>query len=154
LTNLLSSARVRFTVLAALLGVLAGLGVFTFNYAEGLSYLSNDPNACVNCHIMREQYQGWTHSSHKEFAACNDCHTPHTFVRKWLTKGLNGWNHSFAFTTGNFDEPIRIKERNAKIVQENCVDCHQVLVSQIENSVLHDEEVECVRCHSEVGHSN
>ncbi len=40
--------------LAGLFGGVAGLGGFTFTYAQGFSYLSNDPQACVNCHIMRE----------------------------------------------------------------------------------------------------
>ncbi|HET9764987.1 MAG TPA: cytochrome c nitrite reductase small subunit, partial [Casimicrobiaceae bacterium] len=39
--------------LAVLVGVLAGLGGYTFLYAEGFSYMSSDPRACVNCHIMR-----------------------------------------------------------------------------------------------------
>ena len=43
---------------AILLGVLVGLSSYTFNYAEGLSYLSNDPAACVNCHIMNDEYNG------------------------------------------------------------------------------------------------
>ena len=34
-------------------GVLLGIGATTFEYAEGLSYLSTDPKACANCHIMR-----------------------------------------------------------------------------------------------------
>ena len=40
-------------------GVLAGLGGYTFHYAAGTSYFSADSAACVNCHIMREQYDGW-----------------------------------------------------------------------------------------------
>ena len=28
-------------------------------YAQGFSYLSDDPAACANCHIMREHYDGW-----------------------------------------------------------------------------------------------
>ena len=43
-------------VLTCLLGVPAGIGVFTFVYAKGFSYLSTDPRACVNCHIMNPQY--------------------------------------------------------------------------------------------------
>ena len=43
-------------VLAVLLGILAGVGGYTFVYAEGLSYMSNDPKVCVNCHIMQPQY--------------------------------------------------------------------------------------------------
>lgn len=39
---------------ALLLGVMAGAGSYTANHAQALSYLSNDPKACVNCHIMRE----------------------------------------------------------------------------------------------------
>jgi len=44
-------------------GVLLGLGGTTFDYAEGLSYLSTDPAACANCHIMQPQYDAW----HKAF---------------------------------------------------------------------------------------
>jgi len=39
-------------VLACLLGVPAGIGAFTFVYANGYSYLSTDPRTCLNCHIM------------------------------------------------------------------------------------------------------
>jgi len=31
-------------------GVVGGTGGYTFYYAEGASYLSNDPTACINCH--------------------------------------------------------------------------------------------------------
>jgi cytochrome c nitrite reductase small subunit len=40
-------------IIAIVLGVVLGLGAFTFDYGEGLSYFSTDPKACVNCHIMR-----------------------------------------------------------------------------------------------------
>ncbi len=138
--------------LAGLLGVLFGLGMFTFVYAEGTSYLSNNPETCMNCHIMREQFEGWNHSSHKAVAVCNDCHTPHNPVGKWAVKAWNGLNHSWAFTTGNFPEPIRIKSFNADIVQANCVECHRDTVSQIITIAPHDEELRCVTCHGNVGH--
>jgi cytochrome c nitrite reductase small subunit len=41
-------------VLAILLGVLAGVGGYTFCYAQGASYLSNGPKARAHRHIMRE----------------------------------------------------------------------------------------------------
>src|SRR5690348_5208416 len=50
--------------LSALVGVLLGLGTFTFRAAKGTAYLSNNPTACVNCHIMRDQYDSWQKSSH------------------------------------------------------------------------------------------
>ena len=37
------------------LAALIGVGAFTFQYGEGLSYFSTDPDACANCHIMRPQ---------------------------------------------------------------------------------------------------
>lgn len=137
--------------LALLFGVFAGLSIFTFDYGEGLSYFSNDPAACQNCHIMRAQFDAWNHSSHKHVAACNDCHTPHSFAAKYIVKGINGWNHSLAFTTGNFPDPIRIRAFNARIAQDNCVDCHAGLVSQIHGAGK-DEETDCVSCHGNVGH--
>lgn len=135
-------------------GILFGLGIFTFNYAEGLSYFSNDPSTCINCHIMRDQFEGWNHSSHQNVATCNDCHTPHQFLNKWLVKGLNGWNHSRAFTTGNFIEPIQITQFNAQIAHENCIDCHQTALTYINNSSNNQAELDCIRCHGNVGHDS
>jgi cytochrome c nitrite reductase small subunit len=43
-------------LLAVLAGALAGLGGFTFSYAEGFSYLGDDPKTCKNCHIMNGQF--------------------------------------------------------------------------------------------------
>ena len=63
--------------LCAVAGALLGLGGYTFWYAEGGSYFSNDPRSCVNCHIMRDHYDGWVKSSHHAVAACNDCHNLH-----------------------------------------------------------------------------
>jgi cytochrome c nitrite reductase small subunit len=145
--------RIFTATLLALFGVAFGLGLFTFSYAKGFSYLSNDPAACVNCHIMRDQYDGWSHSSHKAVATCNDCHTPHRFPDKWVIKGVNGWNHSVAFTTGNFPEPIMIRGFNARIAQENCVECHATTVTQM-HLYVSTEELHCVACHGNVGHDN
>jgi len=46
------------TVAAGLIGAVAGIGIFTFGYAKGASYLTNDPEACANCHVMEEQFSG------------------------------------------------------------------------------------------------
>jgi cytochrome c nitrite reductase small subunit len=140
--------------LAAAFGIAAGLGIFTFLYAEGLSYFSDNPESCVNCHVMRDQFDAWNHSSHKAVAACNDCHTPHgTYLEKYFIKGVNGWNHSLAFTTGSFPDPIRIKGFNAVIAQENCIACHATAVGQMHYAGSLDiENMSCVSCHGNVGH--
>lgn len=150
-TSLLTGSRLWAVSLAGLFGMLFGLGGFTFTYAEGTSYLSDDPDTCINCHIMREQYDGWTRSSHRSVATCNDCHIPHRFPDKWIVKGLNGWNHSRAFTTGDFPEPIMITERNARIARESCLECHSEDVSYMAHNAA-GEELDCIACHGGVGH--
>jgi cytochrome c nitrite reductase small subunit len=96
------------------LGVALGLGIFTFIYARGGSYFSDDPRACVNCHIMNDVYNSWSRSSHHAVATCNACHVPHDFAQKWLAKARNGFKHAVAFTLQNFPEPIRITEANRR----------------------------------------
>jgi cytochrome c nitrite reductase small subunit len=137
--------------LVALLGMAAGLGAFTFVYAEGASYFVDDPNACVNCHVMRDEFDAWHRSSHKAVATCNDCHSPHESPAKWVVKGVNGWNHSLAFTTGRFPDPIRIRPMNARVTQAACLDCHEGLLSQIHIEPASDS-VTCTDCHGSVGH--
>lgn len=137
--------------LAGIIGILSGLSLFTFSYARGTSYFSDDPQACMNCHVMRDQFTAWERSSHANVATCNDCHTPHTFLEKWIIKALNGFNHSVAFTLDNFAEPIRIHQLNAEVAQENCLYCHQSLVEQIYDP-HGDPATLCVSCHGSVGH--
>ena len=139
--------------LAISLGVALGLGVFTFDYAEGSSYLGNAPETCANCHIMNEQYDGWVKGSHKAVATCNDCHTPHDFAGKYATKARNGFNHSKAFTLQDFHEPIQIHARNAAILQQSCLHCHGDFVRDlVAGSTTSADAPRCVHCHSEVGH--
>jgi len=141
-------------ILSVTLGMLLGSSLFVLSYAKGLSYFSNDPASCANCHIMQPLYDTWQRSPHAAVATCNDCHTPHEFVRKYISKARNGWNHSVAFTLQNFDEPIQIKPFNAVILEENCRTCHEDLVNQITGHYgSHDQEPDCVRCHRDVGHA-
>lgn len=165
-------------VLAVLVGTAVGAGGSTFVYARGASYLTDDPSACANCHVMNEQLAGWMKSSHHNVAVCNDCHTPHNFFGKYYTKALNGWHHSVAFTSGNFHEPIHIGARNREIAEQACRSCHQDIVQAIEPGLLvrasakgagdsrataeqhgnlhvppEDGALSCIRCHRSVGHT-
>src|SRR5687768_2159105 len=63
-------SRIAIIATLVLIGVVAGIGAFTFVYARGSSYLTNDPAACMNCHIMREHFDAWSKSSHKAVAVC------------------------------------------------------------------------------------
>ena len=137
----------------ALLGVLGGLGTFTFGYGQGASYLSDRPAACTSCHVMQESYDTWQSSGHRHVAVCNDCHLPHG-VRKWITKADNGFFHSLAFTTGDYPWPLQIKPRNARITQQACIDCHGPTVHNMLPSSQERPAPECVGCHAAAGHAH
>lgn len=142
-------------IVAMFIGAAGGLGVYTFGYGQGASYLSSDPNACANCHVMREPLESWAKSSHHAVAACNDCHLSHHPIGKWITKMDNGLFHSIAFTTGDFHEPIQIKPRNRRVTQQACVGCHGELAHALLNSQgeAPKETLWCVSCHGDVGHA-
>lgn len=138
-----------YVLLALALGGAVGLGSFTFVYAEGYSYLRDDPQVCANCHVMYEQYDAWQKSSHKDVASCNDCHTPHDgIVGKYWVKATNGFWHSFYFTTGTFPDPIRIRDHNRKVTESTCRHCH----ADVADSMGHTSSLPCTRCHANVGH--
>jgi cytochrome c nitrite reductase small subunit len=166
-------------IAAATIGVAAGLGVFTFVYAKGASYLSTDPAVCANCHIMGEHYAAWQRSSHRAAAGCADCHMPHDVVGKYVAKASNGFWHSLAFTTGRFPDPLQIKPHNRTITERACRDCHTDIVAAIDpgqgglaleirsgiggaptagRPQIHDgginagDRESCIRCHTYVGH--
>lgn len=145
-------SRVAIGVAGALAGIATGVGCYTFLYAKGGSYMTDNPAACANCHVMQEQYDAWLKSSHRAVAVCNDCHTPSGFLAKYLTKAENGWHHSLAFTSGNFHEPIQIKARNQAVTENACRKCHADIVTQIEGAHSGVEEMSCIRCHPTVGH--
>lgn len=132
--------------------MLGGLGFFTFGYGDGAAYLSNDPEACTNCHVMQQQFDSWIKSGHAHVAVCNDCHLPHDALRKWVVKADNGFFHSLAFTTNDFDEPIRIKTRNRRVTQAACLDCHRGLANALLPAVPGGETLSCMHCHADVGH--
>jgi cytochrome c nitrite reductase small subunit len=107
---------------------------------------------------MRDVYDSWQNSSHHAVAKCVTCHLPHDFAGKWIAKARSGFNHSRAFTFQDFPEPIRISPHDARLVENNCIDCHQNTVagminSHVQNTASAQDRIECVRCHANVGHA-
>ncbi len=141
------------SLVAISIGMLGGLGAFTFGYGDGSAYLGNNPATCANCHVMQDHYDAWLKSSHHAVATCNDCHLPHDFVGKWVTKGDNGFFHSLAFTTNVFHEPIQIKDRNREVTQRACLHCHEDFVDHMLPAETGGDMLYCIHCHTDVGHS-
>jgi cytochrome c nitrite reductase small subunit len=137
-------------ITASVLGALVAVGAYTFIYAKGFAYMTSDP-ACANCHIMENHYRAWMKSSHRTVATCNDCHTPPGLIPKYTVKAINGFNHSLAFTTGRFPEPLRITPLNENATEKACRKCHHDIVDAIEAGPGMPR-LSCIRCHSTVGH--
>jgi cytochrome c nitrite reductase small subunit len=136
-----------------LLGILFGLGTFTFGYGKGWSYLSKDPKNCTNCHVMQDHFDSWEKSSHHHVAVCADCHLSHHPIGHWVTEADNGFFHSLAFTTGNFHDPIQIKPRNRRVTQNACLHCHKDFVHELLPAEPGGEMLLCIQCHADVGHA-
>lgn len=142
-----------------LLGVLTGTGFLIIRASNAHSYLSDDPETCINCHVMYTQYASWTHSSHREVATCNDCHVPQdNIVRKYLFKAMDGMRHATIFTARAEPQVIRIRQAGANVVQENCIRCHLSLVEMTTAVQVtadgHEkgDGARCWDCHRETPH--
>ncbi|NLN73610.1 MAG: cytochrome c nitrite reductase small subunit [Bacteroidales bacterium] len=141
-----------------LLGVITGMGFYIFYVSKAWTYLSDDPKTCVNCHIMRPEYVTWRQSSHNERAVCMDCHVPQdNFFRTYYFKAKDGLRHSAIFTIRGYDQSIRMLEPGRKVVQENCIRCHErtgelVGTNVSYKDVKHGNGKQCWDCHREVPH--
>lgn len=131
---------------ALIIAVAAGLYATDFT-----AYLGNDPTACNNCHLMDAPYESWYHSSHHPWATCNDCHTPHNFIPKYLVKASSGYHHVTAFITGNYPVAIRAKSTSKDVIQENCIYCHLETVENVADGKM-DGERYCFSCHRDTAH--
>lgn len=150
-------------VFAFLVVVIIVSGGYTFYNAKGFSYLSNNPEACNNCHIMNEVYANYMSDPHslksngKHRATCSDCHLPHSFVSKWIAKAQSGVGHGYAFTFKLDELPVNLSanEKSKKIVQQNCINCHGDYAASVVNpTTIHgaNNSLQCVSCHENVGH--
>lgn len=115
-----------------IIAISLGMGLHLVKESKATSYLSNDAEACINCHVMESYYSTWQHSSHAQRAVCVDCHLPvENYIDKYVSKSRDGWNHSVAFTLSTYGKRMLITEDGARRVQENCVRCHSALSQSI-----------------------
>lgn len=141
------------------LGIFAGIFLLAFKVSEAPSYLSDKPETCINCHVMYPHYASWSKGSHREVAACVDCHVPQdNFFRKYYFKGKDGMRHATIFTARAEPQVIQIKQAGINVVQENCKRCHLDLVEmtsiiEVTGQNYHEGAgSRCWDCHREVPH--
>lgn len=142
-------------------GIIVGLGGYTVYMSRAYSYLSDDPSACINCHIMTPYYQSWDHSSHAQWATCNDCHVPQdNMLKGYAFKAKDGLYHAAIFTLGAEPQAIRPRDESYGVIMDNCIRCHTQLNTDFVNTgmisycdVKEGKGKACWDCHSDVPHT-
>ncbi|MBK8944696.1 MAG: cytochrome c nitrite reductase small subunit [Ignavibacteriae bacterium] len=148
----------KFSVII-LLGIIVGLGINILHISNAVSYLSDDPKACINCHIMFPEFATWERGSHGRVTNCNDCHVPHDNVfRKYMFKASDGLRHATMFTFRLEPQVIRIKNAGRNVIQENCIRCHANYLHPVSlrstnaKSIFDELDGVCWDCHRETPH--
>jgi cytochrome c nitrite reductase small subunit len=134
--------------MAALLS-LAGLAVMGFVSfgPPGLYAKSGSPDFCAGCHVMEAEYENWFHNAGHRRQKCIDCHLPNDNKARHITmKGITGMWDSYVFFSGKVPETIRLSDKGAAMLKENCVRCHEQTVSMIK------EDRNCWQCHRRLSH--
>ncbi|MBM4387975.1 MAG: NapC/NirT family cytochrome c [Deltaproteobacteria bacterium] len=115
---------------------------------KGTTLLNDEPEFCASCHMMEGEFRNWRSSSHKNWASCPDCHISQTsIVTKIAGKLRDSINHGYAYLFSDGSETIRIKALSGKTVMQNCLRCHQKLVSPV-----HKGDRKCWDCHRGMPH--
>lgn len=147
--------------LIIVLGMFFGLAAYAAYMSRAHSYLQDDPAACTNCHVMATYYQSWNKSSHRQWATCNDCHTPNdNIISQYAFKAMDGLRHATVFTFRAEPQVMRPNDGSSAVIMQNCIRCHEPLNTQFVNTglmtfndVKHGEGKACWDCHREVPHT-
>jgi len=136
-------------IICVMLGIAVGGGVITAHLGNALSYLSDSPETCMNCHVMTDAYASWQRGSHGKTAVCVDCHIPHSNpIAKLAFKGADGMKHSYVFTMRTEPQVLKLSEAAIPVVQANCLRCHKTHFDMIR--LPGPKERKCWDCHSNV----
>ncbi len=130
-------------------GVAVGALLLVVRASRALSYLSDDPAVCINCHVMNVPYATWRRGSHGHVASCVDCHLPHdNIVRKFAFKAMDGGRHSYVFTFRLEPQVLHLSRGAVPVIQKNCLRCHHDQFQMIR--LAETSERRCWDCHRNI----
>ena len=137
----------RWLILAGILLLGAGGGLFVSFGPPQLMARTETPEFCASCHVMQSQYDAWFQLGAHRGVKCVDCHLPHqNLAVHYVWKSIDGLKDTVVFYSGRTPEFIRLSKRQEGVVQTNCIRCHEARVSQI------DTERHCWSCHRWLQH--
>lgn len=114
-----------------------------------IDYTSTSHYCGTTCHTMEGQYIRWEHSSHRVEDGCVSCHLPQdNYVNYLVRKSIDGALDIYAFTMKDPPDYIQLSQRGADLVQENCIRCHETLITSYNVA----DEGYCWDCHRGLPH--
>ncbi len=109
---------------------------------------SDEPNFCVQCHVMEAEYEAWIHAGAHRRKRCVDCHLPNDNSGVHYTwKAIDGMKDVLIFYSGRVPDRITLTAHGEKVLQANCIRCHEQTV------MLINHERRCWECHRNVTHT-
>jgi cytochrome c nitrite reductase small subunit len=137
---------IKVIALACIAG--AAVMVFLMFGPPKLLAKSESPDFCSKCHVMGPQYEAWSHMGAHRRKLCVDCHLPNgnTGIH-YIWKALDGLKDVVFFYSGSVPERIRLTAHGEKVLQANCIRCHESTVEFI------NHERKCWECHRRLIHT-
>ncbi len=144
----MASARLsglKYFLVIALIG--SAMGVLLMLELPGLAAKSEKPGFCASCHVMEAEYEAWFHEGAHRGINCVDCHLPRDNVAAhYIWKSLDGLKDTVVFYSGRVPEIIKASQHAQRVLQSNCIRCHETSVEMIDNGRL------CWSCHRRLVH--
>lgn len=126
---------------------LAALSAFVLLGPPKLLAKSESPLFCAGCHVMEENFEAWAHAGAHRRIGCTSCHLPNENVAvHYLWKTIDGMKDVLFFYSGNVPEQIKLTAHGKKVLQKNCVACHEATVEMV------NQERTCWECHRRLMH--
>ncbi len=127
--------------------VSAGVILFLLHGPPKLLAKSESPGFCARCHVMESEYESWSHEGAHRRKLCVDCHLPNENAGiHYVWKSLDGLKDVAFFYSGRVPEHIRLTSHGEKVLQANCIRCHETTVANISH------ERKCWDCHRRIMH--
>jgi len=128
--------------------IVAAVALFLLVGPPNLLAKSSTPDFCVGCHTMESEYEAWIHTGAHRRIKCVDCHLPNENAGvHYLWKSIDGVKDAVVFYSGKVPETTRLSSHGEKVLQKNCVRCHEITVAQM------DTTRQCWSCHRRISHT-
>jgi cytochrome c nitrite reductase small subunit len=141
----------KYPLVIAIAAAVIALGTFVF-VTDAPAYAGTASETCANCHVMDQMYENHYFGAHGSITTCSDCHLPHdNIINYYFEKGRQGMHDVYVFSTGQTPDVIRANEHSKKIVQGNCIHCHE---GAVESITMGEQPFDryCWECHRNTAH--